>query len=73
MEWKQETGMAVELRTAAAGQFRIAPPTPRRALREKSSWEYLRFPEAAVTEDLPAVLRTIEQAVERLGGPARAS
>jgi hypothetical protein len=47
----------------AAGQ----PPLK---LKERRGWEYLAFPEAAVKADLPEVVQTIEQAVQRLGGLA---
>ena len=42
----------------------------RRTLKERSGWRYLAFPETAVKAELPSVVQTIEQEVERLGGLA---
>jgi hypothetical protein len=39
-------------------------------LRERPAGEYLTFPEATVDANLPEVVQTIEQAVQRLGGLA---
>ncbi len=39
-----------------------------KALKEPKDWRYLTFPESAVSNDLPTVLKTIEQSVSQLGG-----
>ena len=39
-------------------------------IRERGEWQQLNFSQEAVTSDLPAVLKSIELEVERLGGPA---
>jgi hypothetical protein len=38
-------------------------------LKERGGWQYLTFPEAALRDDLPGVVKKIEQRVEELGGP----
>ncbi len=43
---------------------------PPRPVRERGRWRYLTFSEAAVNSRLPEVVETIEQTVQRLGGPA---
>jgi len=43
---------------------------PVKKLKESRGWHYLVFPETALISDLPGVLQTIEQAVQRLGGLA---
>ncbi len=40
----------------------------RGALKERRGWRYLAFPETAVKAELPGVVQTIEQAVQKLGG-----
>jgi hypothetical protein len=42
----------------------------RRTLKERSGWRYISFPDIAVKAELPSVVQTIEQAVQRLGGLA---
>jgi len=44
--------------------------TPADKVKERKDWEYLTFPEATVNANLPEVVQTIEQAVQRLGGLA---
>ncbi len=41
-----------------------------RETKERGEWQYLAFPEQAVAAELPEVVRTIEQAVQKLGGVA---
>jgi len=41
---------------------------PADKVKERKDWEYLTFPEATVNANLPEVVQTIEQAVQRLGG-----
>jgi len=45
--------------------------SPKGKVKERGQWNYLAFPESQVASDLPGVVRTIEQAVQRLGGVAR--
>ncbi|MCC6192180.1 MAG: hypothetical protein IT318_24380 [Anaerolineales bacterium] len=44
---------------------------PASEMRERPAGVYLTFPEATVNANLPKVVQTIEQAVQRLGGPER--
>jgi hypothetical protein len=44
-----------------------------REVKERGNGRYLSFPEQAVETELPAVVHAIEQAVQRLGGPAHSS
>ena len=44
-----------------------ADSTPR--LHDAGHWHYLTVPVAAVSQELPAVIQTIEQHIQRLGGP----
>ncbi len=44
--------------------------TPTVKVRERKDWEYLTFPESTVNANVPEVVQTIEQAVQRLGGLA---
>ena len=39
-----------------------------RTLKERKGWRYLSFPETEVTAELPSVVETIAQEVEKLGG-----
>lgn len=39
-------------------------------LKESEEWKYLAVPETAVKDDLPGVMRKIEDEVVKLGGPA---
>ena len=43
---------------------------PQGKVKERGEWNYLMFPEAQVASDLPGVVQTIEEAVQRLGGLA---
>ncbi len=44
--------------------------TPAGKVKERRDWDYLTFPEPTVNANLPEVVQTIEQAVQRLGGLA---
>jgi hypothetical protein len=44
-----------------------------RAVHDRGQWHYLTFPSAAVSTEMPSVLQTIEQQVEKLGGPRKSS
>jgi hypothetical protein len=50
------------------GDGHSAPPEKK--VHEPKGWQYLAFPEATVKEQLPEVVQTIEQAVQKLGGLA---
>jgi len=39
-------------------------------LKETGEWKYLAVPDSAVKDDLPGVMRKIEDEVAKLGGPA---
>jgi hypothetical protein len=57
----------------ALGQLGISVGAPKKAgeakkLKERAGWRYLTFSEAAVKEDLPGVVKAIEDSVEKLGG-----
>ena len=48
----------------------LTSETPAGKVKERKDWDYLTFPEATVNANLPEVVQTIEQAVQRLGGLA---
>ncbi len=46
----------------------LGPPAEPPKLKEPGEWRYVTVAESAVKDDLPAVLRDIERAVQQLGG-----
>ena len=57
----------------ALGQLGIAVGDPAKAgeankLKERGGWQYLTFPEAAVKDDLPSVVKAVKKKVEEMGG-----
>jgi hypothetical protein len=55
----------------ALGNLGVSLGSSDTQIRDHGKWTYLTFPEASLHADLPRILRTIEQAVNDLGGPAR--
>ena len=45
------------------------PDVPSNTIREAGDWRYLALPAGAVISEMPTVMQTIEQQVEKLGGP----
>ena len=54
----------------ALGQLGIAVGGEPQKLKERGGWRYLTFSEASIKDDRPAVVKTIEEGVEELGGEA---
>jgi hypothetical protein len=73
-ERQYEVGKGVEIDLALLcelGKLGITlSESPEKKVREPKGWQYLTFPEATVNADLPDVVQTIEQEVQRLGGLA---
>jgi hypothetical protein len=73
-ERQYEAGKGVEIDLALLcelGKLGITlSDSPEKKVREPKGRQYLTFPEATVNADLPDVVQTIEQEVQRLGGPA---
>jgi hypothetical protein len=51
----------------ALGQLGIAVGETQK-LKERGGWQYLTFPEAAVKDDLPAVVKAVKKKVKEMGG-----
>ena len=73
-QYEREPGGEIDLAVLCAlGNLGIIlgeATDPPRAVRERGRWNYLTFSEAAVNSRLSEVVQTIEQTVQRLGGPA---
>jgi len=52
----------------ALGQLGISVGESRK-LKERGGWQYLTFPDVLVRDDLPGVVKRIEEKVQALGGP----
>ncbi len=72
-ERQYETKQGVEIDLAllcALGNLGVLLGGAEQALKERSGWRYLSFPDIAVKAELPSVVQAIEEEVERLGGLA---
>ena len=72
-QYERKSGGEIDLALLCAlGKLGItlgdASGEPADEVKERKDWEYLTFPEATVNSNLPEVVQTIEQAVQRLGG-----
>jgi hypothetical protein len=68
-QYQPQAGGEIDLALLCAlGQLGIRIGDPPREVKDPGQWQYLAFPEQALRTELPAVVATIEQAVERLGG-----
>jgi hypothetical protein len=72
-QYEREQSGAIDLAVLCAlGKLGIVlnePEEPLRAVRNAGDWHYLTIPSAAVTADMREVIQTIEQQIEKLGGP----
>jgi hypothetical protein len=73
VQYEQAPGGEIDLALLCAlGNLGITlgePDDPSRRVQERAGWQYLIFPKAAPSADLPGILRVIEDRVEKLGGP----
>jgi hypothetical protein len=71
-QYQRQGGGEIDLALLCAlGQLGISIGETPVTAKERPGWQYLSFPEQAVEAELPEVVATVEQAVHRLGGPAR--
>jgi hypothetical protein len=69
-QYERQPGGEIDLAILCAlGQLGISVGEPPRAVKEQPGWQYLSVPPQAVETELTDVLATIEQTVQRLGGP----
>jgi hypothetical protein len=64
-----EIDLAVLCQLGNLGIVLNEPEGPARTVRDAGDWHYLTIPTAAVLTEMPAVMQTIEQQIEQLGGP----
>jgi len=72
-QYERQPGGEIDLAVLCAlGNLGIVlndPEEPAHAVRDSGTWHYLTIPAAALANEMPAVMQTIVQQVERLGGP----
>jgi hypothetical protein len=72
-QYERGQGGAIDLAVLCAlGNLGIVlnePQEPPRAIRDAGDWHFLTIPTATITTEMPAVMQTIEQQIEKLGGP----
>jgi len=76
-QYERERGGEIDLAVLCAlGNLGIMlgePNDASRAVHDRGQWHYLTFPPSAITAGMPSVLQTIEQQIEKLGGPRKTS
>ncbi len=72
-QYERQPGGEIDLALLCAlGQLGINIGDGPQPVEESAAWAYLAVPPAAISDDLPGVVARIEEAVQRLGGPAGA-